>query len=341
MKYLLWSSSGLSAVILGVVFFRLLPELNGIEQPATEPSPVPEASVTQVPTVPIVAQPMSDRLLLDRAQQMVKGDRFQQALTLIRTIPPSSELYPTVQQLQETWSQELLQRAIDHYAQADVQLALKMLAAIPPNTQSTAQALQYTQLWKQEAAVMVARSAPPKPPVPTQRSTIPHVNDILASRPRRVPSPTALPEPIAPPESLTFPEFIRPVLLPELTRDLSTDRIALQRKRKAMLLAARSPNPPQRESADPFNRRDAETQRGIERELSDESMGIPPTPHSLLPTPPSPHDQPTPEQPLSDSQTPGARRLQRDFSGGGSASHLSERSPSATGTASATGDGNF
>ena len=89
---------------------------------------------------------------LNQAQATADRENFVQAVTTVAAIPKNSQHYSMAQQLQEDWSQELLQRATDQWQQAQIKPAIAMINAIPPNSQSYDRALELRRRWKQQAA---------------------------------------------------------------------------------------------------------------------------------------------------------------------------------------------
>ncbi|HEY9638919.1 MAG TPA: hypothetical protein V6C57_00460 [Coleofasciculaceae cyanobacterium] len=92
--------------------------------------------------------------LLKQARLAASRDRFAEAIRTIAGIPKNSRFYGEARQLQEGWTQELLQRASSQYKQANVQMALWMINTIPPESQRYARAIELRQRWSQESALL-------------------------------------------------------------------------------------------------------------------------------------------------------------------------------------------
>jgi hypothetical protein len=101
--------------------------------------------------------------LLEQAQAAANRNQLVNAVASVAGIPKNSQHYAMAQQLQEDWSQELLQRATNYYQQADLARAIALLKAIPPTSQRYAHAAEMQGRWSQEAALFkqaaAARSA--------------------------------------------------------------------------------------------------------------------------------------------------------------------------------------
>ncbi|MBE9180074.1 hypothetical protein IQ268_16000 [Oculatella sp. LEGE 06141] len=91
--------------------------------------------------------------LLEEAQAAASNDRLAEAIANIIGIPKNSRHYDMAQQLQEDWSQELLQQAANHYQQAQTTTAISMLNAIPPTSERYGRAIELRTIWNQEAAL--------------------------------------------------------------------------------------------------------------------------------------------------------------------------------------------
>lgn len=92
--------------------------------------------------------------LLEQGQAAAHRDRLADAIASIAGIPKNSQHYDMAQQLQQDWSQELLQRALDRYQQADLAMAQSMLKAIPANTPQYTRAAELRDRWSQEATLL-------------------------------------------------------------------------------------------------------------------------------------------------------------------------------------------
>lgn len=90
--------------------------------------------------------------LLDQSQTVASQDQLAEAITTVSGIPKNSRSYAEAQQLQEDWTQELIQRARSHYQKANVDMALWMLHAIPPSSQQHARATELRKRWNEESA---------------------------------------------------------------------------------------------------------------------------------------------------------------------------------------------
>lgn len=92
--------------------------------------------------------------LLAQAQTSANADRIAEAITIVAGIPKNSRHHDMSQQLQENWSQELLERATNRYQQADMPMAMSMLAAIPQTSQRYDRAAELRDRWKQQTAAL-------------------------------------------------------------------------------------------------------------------------------------------------------------------------------------------
>mgnify|MGYP002777069193 CR=1 FL=1 len=89
--------------------------------------------------------------VLEQAQSIANRDRLPEAVLQLGGIPKNSRHYALAKQLQDDWSQELLQRAIQHHQQANLSAALRLLNTISPTSQHHAQAIALGKQWRGEA----------------------------------------------------------------------------------------------------------------------------------------------------------------------------------------------
>lgn len=99
--------------------------------------------------------------LLKQAQAAVQSDRsvvdqnrLASAVAAIAGIPKNSRHYELAQKLQEDWSQELLQQAIDRCQQGDMAAALSIINAIAPTSPQHGRAAELQAVWRGQAKVL-------------------------------------------------------------------------------------------------------------------------------------------------------------------------------------------
>lgn len=99
--------------------------------------------------------------LLKQAQAAVQSDRsvvdqnrLASAVAAIAGIPKNSRHYELAQKLQEDWSQELLQQAIDRCQKGDVAAALSIVNAIAPTSPQHGRAVELQAVWRGQAKVL-------------------------------------------------------------------------------------------------------------------------------------------------------------------------------------------
>jgi hypothetical protein len=92
--------------------------------------------------------------LLTKARSVATQNQFAEAIGAVSGIPKNSRSYGEAQQLQEDWTQELLQRAKGQYKQANARMAIWMLNAIPSTSQRYARATELQQRWAKEWATL-------------------------------------------------------------------------------------------------------------------------------------------------------------------------------------------
>jgi hypothetical protein len=92
--------------------------------------------------------------LLAQAHASADADRIAEAITIVAGIPKNSRHHGIAQQLQEDWSQELLERATSRYQQADMPMAMTMLSAIPQTSQRYNRATELRDRWKQQTTAL-------------------------------------------------------------------------------------------------------------------------------------------------------------------------------------------
>lgn len=92
--------------------------------------------------------------LLAQAHASADADRIAEAITIVAGIPKNSRHHGMAQQLQEDWSQELLERATSRYQQADMPMAMTMLSAIPQTSQRYNRATELRDRWKQQTTAL-------------------------------------------------------------------------------------------------------------------------------------------------------------------------------------------
>lgn len=92
--------------------------------------------------------------LLAQAQASANREEFTQALRGISGIPANSRHAELAHRLESDWSQALLQRATEHYQQADLTKALSALAAIPHTSPVHEQTVSLKQRWIQQDRVL-------------------------------------------------------------------------------------------------------------------------------------------------------------------------------------------
>jgi hypothetical protein len=97
--------------------------------------------------------------LLKQAQAAEDQAQLANAVATVAGIPKNSRHYEMANQLQEDWSQELLQGAIDRYQQGEVTAALTLLEAISPTSQQQARAAELRSVWGQQAQVLEQASS--------------------------------------------------------------------------------------------------------------------------------------------------------------------------------------
>ena len=102
-----------------------------------------------------------DRLLV-KARSVATHDQIAEAINTVAGIPKNSRSYGEAQQLQEDWTQELLQRASSQYKRANVRMAIWMLKAIPPTSQRHDRATELQQRWAKEWTTLRQASAAKK-----------------------------------------------------------------------------------------------------------------------------------------------------------------------------------
>ncbi len=102
-----------------------------------------------------------DRLLV-KARSVATQDQIAEAINTVAGIPKNSRSYGEAQQLQEDWTQELLQRASSQYKRANVRMAIWMLKAIPPTSQRHDRATELQQRWAKEWTTLRQASAAKK-----------------------------------------------------------------------------------------------------------------------------------------------------------------------------------
>jgi hypothetical protein len=91
------------------------------------------------------------RDLLSQAQTVAESDRLDEAVMMVSGVPKNSRHFEMAQQLQNDWSQELLQRATKLYQQADIAGALSILNRIPPTCQQGHRAAELGDRWQEQA----------------------------------------------------------------------------------------------------------------------------------------------------------------------------------------------
>jgi hypothetical protein len=92
--------------------------------------------------------------LLKQAQVSADGDRLPDAVAMIAGIPKNSQHYEKAQHLQNDWSQELLQRAIDRCQQGDIKTAISMLNEIPESSPQQSRVAELEDYWTQQATLL-------------------------------------------------------------------------------------------------------------------------------------------------------------------------------------------
>lgn len=102
--------------------------------------------------VPELEQVYED--VLGQAQAIAKRDRLPEAISSLGGIPKNSRHYPLAQQFQNDWSQELLQRATQHYQQANLGAALKLLHTIPSSCHHSTRAKKLAAQWYEQAHLL-------------------------------------------------------------------------------------------------------------------------------------------------------------------------------------------
>ncbi|MBD3881832.1 hypothetical protein IFO70_08705 [Phormidium tenue FACHB-886] len=94
------------------------------------------------------------RGLLEQAQTMAGDDRFSEALATVTGIPKNSKYYNLAQQLQEDWSQELLQRAISECQQGQITTAISLLNIVPHVSEQHGRVVELRNKWQQQASAL-------------------------------------------------------------------------------------------------------------------------------------------------------------------------------------------
>jgi hypothetical protein len=92
--------------------------------------------------------------VLEEAQTTANRDRLPEAIFHLGGIPKNSRHYALAKQLQDDWSQELLQRAIQQHHQANLSAALRLLNTISPTSQHQPQAIALAKQWRGEAKLL-------------------------------------------------------------------------------------------------------------------------------------------------------------------------------------------
>ena len=92
--------------------------------------------------------------LLKQAQDMASRDQFTEALATTSGVPKNSQYYTLAQQLQEDWSQELLQRAVGNCQKGQVTAAIAMLNIIPPASEQHGRATELRNRWQKQASAL-------------------------------------------------------------------------------------------------------------------------------------------------------------------------------------------
>jgi len=90
--------------------------------------------------------------LIEQAQTLASQNRIPEAIALVAAIPKNTRYSDLAYQLQEGWSQEMLDEATHHYRQADLSRALNLLKAIPATSTQYSRVTQLKQKWQQDAA---------------------------------------------------------------------------------------------------------------------------------------------------------------------------------------------
>jgi hypothetical protein len=125
----------------------MIPQLSQIP----ERLPIPDRSPSN--KLPSNMESMYSNVL-EQAQELANRDRLAEAITTAGGIPNNSRHHELAQQLQEGWSQELLQRATNHYQRADMPMAISMLSAIPQSSQRYSRANNLRGRWKQQTDLL-------------------------------------------------------------------------------------------------------------------------------------------------------------------------------------------
>jgi hypothetical protein len=92
--------------------------------------------------------------LLSQAQTLASRDHFTEALATAAGIPKNSQSYNLAQQLQEDWSQELLQRAVGNCQKGQMTAAIAMLNIIPAESEQYSRAIELRARWQRQASVL-------------------------------------------------------------------------------------------------------------------------------------------------------------------------------------------
>jgi hypothetical protein len=164
-----WAQSSTSNFNLGNCVGEFAKKLSGRSQaenqaqercvPITLPklSQVPEQlsipSLSRASKVPPAMESMYAELLA-QAHASADADRIAEAITIVAGIPKNSQHHGVAQQLQEDWSQELLERATNRYQQADMPMAMTMLNAIPQTSQRYDRATELRDRWQQQTTAL-------------------------------------------------------------------------------------------------------------------------------------------------------------------------------------------
>jgi hypothetical protein len=92
--------------------------------------------------------------MLEQSQATVRQGQLAKAIAMVAGIPKNSRHYTMARQLEEDWSQELLQRATNDYQQAKLTTAMAMLDAIPATSTLYPRMSELKHRWTQEAALL-------------------------------------------------------------------------------------------------------------------------------------------------------------------------------------------
>lgn len=116
-------------------------------------SPV-EAQTTDTETLPINAAPQKLDERLKQSIRLADKSRYTDAIAQLDAIPETDPAANQAQLLRQTWSLQMLDRALEKYKQADLRSAIVIAAAIPQDTEAGREAGRQLPTWQRQKLII-------------------------------------------------------------------------------------------------------------------------------------------------------------------------------------------